>query len=32
MWWLGELFRTVIISAVGLFVFIIITGSGAPNL
>jgi len=26
MWWLGELFRTVIISAVGLLVFIIIYG------
>ena len=26
MWWLGELFRTVVISAVGLLVFIIIYG------
>ena len=26
MWWLGELFRTVLISAVGLFLFIIIYG------
>ena len=32
MWWLGELFRTVVWSALGLIVFIIIIGSGAPYL
>jgi len=32
MWWWGELFRTVVISAVGLILFIIIIGSGATNL
>jgi hypothetical protein len=32
MWWLGELFRTVVFSAIGLIVFVIIIGSGAPYL
>ena len=32
MWWLGELFRTVVYSAIGLIIFIIIIGSGAPYL
>lgn len=32
MWWLGELFRTVVWSAIGLIIFIIIIGSGAPYL
>ena len=32
MWWIEELIRTVLWSALGLIVFIIIIGSGAPNL
>ena len=32
MWWIEELIRTVLWSAFGLILFIIIIGSGAPNL